>query len=106
MKPTSIIGPLIGLFFAIVGSVAPSLAQANPSCGPRAQVIAPLTGERYQEAPVFQAITANGALLEVFANADRSTWSIVVNIPGGPSCLVATGEHWQAINPAEAGVVL
>ena len=34
-------------------------------------------------------------MLEVFASAETGTWTITLTMPGGPTCLVASGEAWE-----------
>jgi hypothetical protein len=40
-------------------------------------------------------LTANGGLLEVVASADGS-WTIIVTMPNGMSCGVASGMSWES----------
>lgn len=42
-------------------------------------------------------LAGNGTVLETFANPDTGTWTIAVTRPGGPTCIVAAGEHWEAL---------
>jgi len=45
-----------------------------------------------------EAVTANGGLMEIFVS-DSGSWTILVTLPGGPSCPVASGEGWQGLPP-------
>ena len=80
---------------------APAFANSSrpsargPGCGPRAGIAAALA-RNHAETPVSRGVSARGALVEVFASA-RGTWTLVVTVPGGPSCLIAAGEDWEAI---------
>jgi hypothetical protein len=40
-------------------------------------------------------VTATGSLLEVLASPS-GTWTIIVTIPNGPTCLVSSGEGWRS----------
>lgn len=51
--------------------------------------------ERYREAVIAQAVTGDGALLEVFATEDSSAYSITVTSPEGMSCLKGWGMDWE-----------
>ncbi len=73
-------------------SVAPAAAQA-PQCGARQAMIDRLAS-KYGEHPVSLGVTATGSLLEVLASA-AGTWTILVTVPGGPTCLVSAGEGWR-----------
>lgn len=79
----------------------PLLAQGN--CGGYADAAAALSS-RWGEAPVGGGLDAQGNLVQVWANLDTGTWSVLVLTPGGPACLVASGDNWQAMEPPAAGV--
>ena len=90
------------LLVAILALTAtPALPQ--PTCAPREAVTHMLEtnhGERQQ----WRGLDANGMMVEVFANPETGTWTILVSGPEGASCLVAhgsdAGANWQA--PGEA----
>ncbi len=69
---------------------------AAPPCGPRADVVAQLA-ERYQETRRGLGMTANAAVLEVFAS-EGGTWTVTVTLPGGMTCLLASGQAWEAVS--------
>ncbi len=75
----------------------PAAAQAasgQPStCGAREALLERLSA-RYEEQPVSLGVTATGSLLEVLASPSGS-WTIIVTVPGGPTCLVSSGEGWR-----------
>lgn len=75
-----------------------ALAQ-GPQCGARSNILEALRNG-YQERPVSRGVTATGALLEVFAGPSGS-WSILVTVPGGPTCLVSSGEGWRRLPLAD-----
>lgn len=69
-------------------------AAAQPStCGAREALLERLSA-RYEEQPVSLGVTATGSLLEVLASPSGS-WTIIVTVPGGPTCLVSSGEGWR-----------
>lgn len=51
--------------------------------------------ERFLEVPVANAIANNGALVELFATRDRSSWTLTMTRPGGMSCVLVAGETWN-----------
>ena len=55
----------------------------------------------YAEVPISIGLSSSGAVLEVFASPGGDTWTIVVTMPNGTSCLVANGEGWYDIPRAE-----
>jgi hypothetical protein len=83
--------------------VAPSLAHAQASCGPRDQLVK-LLADQYKEDPVGIGLAQPGQVLEVFAS-QAGTWSMVMTMPDGKSCLIAAGNNWEMVtkikgNPA------
>ncbi len=72
-------------------------AQANKTCGPRAEVVKHLATE-FKEQTAAVGIAENGsAVYEILASADGSTWTLLYSLPNGLSCLMATGQSWQAL---------
>ena len=49
----------------------------------------------FSEAPVAIAIANNGALIELYAKRDKSSWTLVMTRPGGHSCVLVAGEEWN-----------
>ena len=75
------------------------MAQAQPiPCGDRAEAIKHLA-EKYGEHPIGIGVSATGAAVELLANKDSGTWSLLMTAPGGPTCLVANGENWFSAKP-------
>lgn len=88
---------LLALAFFVaawIWGAMPATAQ-GPQCGPRGVILDALRSG-YQERPVSRGVTSTGALLEVFAGPSGS-WSILVTVPGGPTCLVSSGEGWRRL---------
>ena len=52
----------------------------------------------YGEVPVARGLATGGQMVEVLAN-DKGTWTMLFTRPGGISCMVLTGEAWQAVEP-------
>jgi hypothetical protein len=82
-------------------------AVANPlpersTCMPRGDIHAQL-GQRFAEVPVAVALSDNGSVLEILAAKDGATWTIIVTLPTGLSCLVAAGEAFQTLPARVAG---
>ena len=83
-------------FLAFAGALTlaglPAAAQ-SPQCGARDAVLERLSA-KYGEHPVSIGVTATGSLLEVLASQNGS-WTIVVTVPNGPTCLVSSGDGWH-----------
>jgi hypothetical protein len=69
---------------------------AAPQCGPRAEVMAALTG-KYGETRRGMGIAANNTMMEVFASETTGTWTITVTTPEGTTCLAASGDRFEAM---------
>lgn len=73
----------------------------QPPCTKRGNVVDHL-GKKYSEAPVAMGLANNGGVLEVLSSPDGTSWTIMITMPNGISCLVAAGENWEAI-PIKVG---
>ena len=87
---------------ALIGNIALSAltltsaaAQAiNPYCGDHTEIISHLDS-LYAEARAGFGLLDDGRMVEIFTSK-RGTWTLLVTVPGGATCLVATGEAWQS----------
>jgi hypothetical protein len=77
---------------AVVLGSLPTAAQGT-QCAARAAILERLSVS-FAEKPVSIGVTSTGSLLEVLASAE-GTWTIIVTLPGGPTCLVSSGEGWH-----------
>lgn len=75
-------------------------AQAAPACGKRDDVLAQLSA-RYREAPVGIGVAGNGGLIELLTAGTGATWTLIITLPNGPTCLLAAGQDWQPLQAAE-----
>lgn len=78
----------------IVGPVA---AQTGGICGDRESVVQMLA-DRYGEARQSMGLQHDGIILEMFANVETGTWTVLLTYSSGMTCLVATGEAWQQVD--------
>ncbi len=69
-------------------------ASAQSVCTTRAEVTKHLDS-RYSEAPVAIGLSRNGGVVEVFSTSDGSTWTMIITMPDGTSCMMAAGEAWE-----------
>ncbi|QFT58979.1 hypothetical protein FIU94_09085 [Sulfitobacter sp. THAF37] len=72
------------------------LAQNSRNCGPRDIVVARLA-EGYGETRQSIGLGANNAVVEVFASDETGSWTITVTVPGGMTCLVASGQAYEEV---------
>lgn len=78
-------------------------AQQGPKCGPR-QAIADVLTNRYAEVPVSMGLSQDGAMLELFATASGTTWTMLATNPEGISCVVSHGETWMSLTPVSGRI--
>lgn len=72
---------------------AVAAAQTLP-CAPRERVLAHVIDQR-GEARMATGQAAQGASIELFA-APNGTWTLLLNLPDGRTCLLANGEGFEA----------
>ena len=73
----------------------PAMAQEPAPCVKRTDFLSHLSSN-YDEAPVALGLTASGRVLEVVAS-EGGSWTIIVTMPNGVSCGIASGEHWELV---------
>jgi len=78
---------------AVVAFAGPAMAQTV--CSDRAKFLDHLA-RGYQEAPAAMGLASNGAVLEVLTS-ESGTWTIILTMPTGTSCVVASGEAWEKV---------
>ena len=75
------------------------MAQSQRNCGPREAVIERLASN-YCETRQSVGIGSNNAMVEVFASDETGSWTILVTMPTGQSCLVASGQSFEEVADA------
>ena len=92
--------PLAGvLVLAITCNIlhATAPASAQSVCKPR-ETIEQVLSQKYNEQPGPTGVTSSGGILQIYLTADGATWSAVVHLPDGLSCLVSNGENWRDVD--------
>ena len=69
-------------------------AEATRNCAAHETVVERLAAG-YGESRQSIALGANNSVVEIFASLDTGTWTITVTSPGGPTCLVASGQAFE-----------
>ncbi len=93
---------LLRILAVLAVLLAPSLAAAQSLCGDRGALLRHLE-RNFGERPVAMGVAADGgAVLELVMTPSGSSWTVLMTLPSGLSCVVATGEHWQAVAPPPA----
>lgn len=71
-------------------------AAAQSVCMNRADALDHLSS-KYAETPIALGLEKRGGVVEIFSSGDGATWTMAFTRPDGETCLVASGEAWQAI---------
>ncbi len=77
-------------------------AKAQNICTARTEVQGHLDS-KYSEAPVAMGLANNGGVIEVLSSGSGTTWTIIITMPNGVSCLLAAGESWESLPLITAG---
>ncbi len=93
-------GPSAALAVALLGGgFASSTAAAAPRmCGDRDQILAQLE-HMHDEKPKALGLSADGGVVEVLVSPEGG-WTILVTYPNRPTCVVAVGQAWEALQAA------
>jgi len=84
---------------ALILIAQPAAAQAAPNqaqCATRDKVVGVLAA-KYGETRHGIGIAANNTVMEVFASEKTGTWTITVTMPSGVTCMVASGQGYEAL---------
>lgn len=90
---------LFALSLGFAGLILATQAAEAAQCAPRDQVVAGLaTG--FDEVRRGAGLTAGpdgqAQVLEIYAS-EAGSWTIVVTLPDGRTCLVASGQGWEVL---------
>ncbi|WP_319546143.1 hypothetical protein [Ruegeria conchae] len=69
------------------------------NCAPRADVIK-RSAQTYGETRRGIGIARQSAVMEVFASDQTGSWTIVVTLPEGVTCLIPSGQSFEALAEA------
>ncbi|MCO4825955.1 MAG: hypothetical protein KC451_14000 [Amylibacter sp.] len=86
-------------FGCIIFALQAAQAQQQANCGQRGQVIERLQ-TKYGESRRSVGLAANNGVVETYASTESGTWTIVITMPNGMTCLVAAGEAFQPVDEA------
>ena len=83
----SIIVLIVALWF-----MRPAAAQSV--CDQRSDILRELNGT-YTETPAAMGLSNGGGVVEILISPEGKTWTIIITLPNGLSCLIAAGENWE-----------
>ncbi len=94
-------GRCVTLGLAVFAILVSHGASAQLACTTRAEVLSHLS-KKYQEAPVAMGLANNGGVIEVLTSRAGGSWTIIITMPNGHSCMVAAGDSWQKLPESAA----
>lgn len=74
-----------------------AFAQQARNCAPRDSVLERLSS-RYGESRQSVGLASNNAVIETFASLETGTWTIVVTLNNGMTCLMAAGQGFEFVD--------
>jgi hypothetical protein len=89
---------------ALVFTALPApVAAQQARCLDRARVLDMLEN-RFGETRRAMGVAHGNAVVEVFASAESGNWTITVTLPGGMTCLLASGHGFENMEAALPGL--
>ena len=90
------LGKALGVTVFVAAFSLPAAAQQQAACAKRGDVLKHLSA-KYTEAPVAIGLANNGGVVEVLSSKKGNSWTIIITMPNGSTCMVAAGENWEKI---------
>lgn len=79
----------------LAATPTPSPAQTGAQCAERSRVV-DILAQKFGETRRSIGIATNNTVMEVYASAETGTWTVAVTMPNGVTCLMASGQGYQA----------
>ncbi|NKB21415.1 MAG: hypothetical protein GKS01_13045 [Alphaproteobacteria bacterium] len=79
---------------------APIPIQHYAQCTHTLEELSKQLAEHYSERRVGVGVTNGNAVMQLFTSP-KGSWSLVLTLPGGPSCIAGAGENWQRLIPKQ-----
>ena len=71
-------------------------------CGDRAAIIEKLS-KKYGEHRVGLGLSRENGVVEIYTSEATGSWTILMSLPNGVTCLMAAGAAWEAEDPPTPG---
>ncbi len=88
------------LVFGMAASAPPALAQST--CGSHDKISETLEAQ-YGESVVARGLQSATQLLEVWRSDETGSWTVLVVLPSGTACVMASGTAWIEEKPVPPG---
>lgn len=94
----------LALLAAACVAAFPALAQDGARCASRIAIAENLAGQFGERQTAFGLSESGQSMIEVWASPETGTWTILVSLPDGQSCMVAAGVGFTAVPRGPDGV--
>lgn len=96
---------LLGLSLGFAALILNTPAEAQQSrCAERQKVLDQIT-EKYGESRRGMGLAQNQGIVEMYASDETGTWTILLTLPNGMTCLVASGSDYAELD-APQGIAM
>ena len=100
-----ILPPLVvGLLALLITFQLLMPANSQTRCMPREMLVKNLT-EKYNESVTVTGTVNDRYIMEMYV-AESGTWTMVITLPDGRSCIHASGDDWDMFEAKPAGLPL
>ena len=89
---------MIGL--AVLTALIPSMSEAQTNCADRARITERLQ-TKYGETFAGGGLRDAKSIVEVWFSEAQGTWTILVTLPDGRACIMASGTNWLEALPSQ-----
>ena len=79
----------------IITASFPATAQQQ-RCTKRPDIVGHLA-KKFAEAPIAIGLSVSGGVIEVLSSEKGGSWTIIITMPNGNTCVLAAGKDWQHI---------
>ncbi|MDA7427636.1 hypothetical protein PGB28_04140 [Primorskyibacter aestuariivivens] len=86
------------LIFGAAALAPPTTAQQALRCMPR-DVLTKTLDSKYNETLTGGGLQTEKRLIEVWSSPDTGSFTIFLTRPDGVSCVLATGQNWNSVQP-------
>ena len=84
----------------MAGTTVSAEAQERMNCNTREYMADALTTE-YAEQPAGLGVTNDGTVVELWQGGGGSSWTLLLSMPNGNSCIVGAGNDWIQLETAK-----
>lgn len=77
-------------------------AHAEPQCA-KHQAVVEMLAKQFGEAPHDMGMAAKSALMEMYASTDTGTWTLLITLPNGITCIIAAGDSFETVAASPQG---